>query len=72
MHDPASDIGGSSGDDDPRVRQPEIHIDSSVLVGWRPAAPGFAALAVATVLVGWRPAAPGFAALAVATVHRRL
>ena len=28
MHDPASDVGGPSGDDDPRIRQPEIHIDS--------------------------------------------
>ncbi len=36
------------------------------MIWWRPAAPGFAALAIATV-IWWRPAAPGFAALAIAT-----
>jgi hypothetical protein len=36
------------------------------VVWWRPAAPGYVALAIATV-VWWRPAAPGYAALAIAT-----
>ena len=30
VHDAASDIGGASGDDDPRIRQTEIHVDSSL------------------------------------------
>ncbi|WP_169922497.1 hypothetical protein [Mycobacterium noviomagense] len=33
---------------------------------WRPAATGFAALAIATKACWWRPAATGFAALAIA------
>jgi hypothetical protein len=38
--------------------------DRHGVIWWRPAAPGFAALAIATGIIWWRPAAPGFAALA--------
>ncbi|WP_156166221.1 hypothetical protein [Mycobacterium haemophilum] len=50
------------------TRHGDVLIRDPVLGWWRPAAPGLAALAVATVLGWWRPAAPGLAALAVATV----
>jgi hypothetical protein len=39
----------------------------AVPFGRRSAAPGFAALAIASVLLGRRSAAPGFAALAIAS-----
>jgi hypothetical protein len=35
------------------------------ILWWRPASPGYAALAIARIL-WWRPASPGYAALAIA------
>ncbi|BBZ45668.1 hypothetical protein MPRM_29490 [Mycobacterium parmense] len=49
--------------DPPRPAPPRLR---SPAPPWRPAAPGSAALAIATNL-RWRPAAPGSAALAIAT-----